>query len=262
MPSWRVTAWLLIGWTLAMAIWFVEYREAAATCGPEIYRNCQIGLKVDGGMGRPGILVLWALGAVALGMTWLTTSGSGRDSSEEKPAKRPLLPPLLGAAKLSAVVVPVAVIVGFAASPTLREREREPVRADGVRIQVLSADFLRAVTPSGRRRNRARLTVHVRITNRGSRVITNVDPVLLAQAQVRPDPRTRDTTGSLLRPVPPGFTASGTLRFETGGASTARLAKTLRAQLRIAGATASFRAKIVVRKRRSPPATVSFERAG
>jgi len=260
MPSWRVTAWLLIAWTLAMAIWFVEYRETAATCGPEIYRNCQIGLKVDGGTGRPGILVLWALGAVALGMTWLTTSGSGRNSSEEKPAKRPLPPPLLGAAKLSAVVIPVAIVVGFAASPTLREPK--PERTDGVRIQVLSADLLRAATPSGRRRNRARLTVHVRITNQGARVITNIDPVLIARARVRPDPRTRNTTGSLLRPVPPGFTAGGTLRFETGGASTARLATTLRAQLRIAGATTSFRAKIMVRKRRSPPATISFERAG
>jgi len=73
MPAWRATMALLVVWTVVMGAWLLLYRGADATCGPEIYRNCQIGLKVITGLGRPGIVLLWLLGAVALAMTWLTT---------------------------------------------------------------------------------------------------------------------------------------------------------------------------------------------
>jgi len=243
MPSWRVTTWLLIGWTLAMAAWFVMYRETTATCGPEIYRNCQIGLKVDAGMGRPGIVVLWALGAVALGLTWLTTSGAGGARSE-KPAKRPLPVPLLAAAKLSAVVIPVAVVVGFAASPTLRD-SRAPSRDADVGVSVLSTVLRPAATPAGRRKHAARVSVRLRVANRGSRRL-NLERTVLRSGDgtLAYDRAQSDAAGSLLRPVDPGASADGTLRFEPRSAFTERLVRGRRARLDIAGQTVSLTVKI------------------
>ena len=73
MPPWRATLPLFIVWTVAMAAWLLVYRGSDVTCGPEIYRDCQIGVKVTTGLGRPGIVLLWSLGVVALVMTWLVT---------------------------------------------------------------------------------------------------------------------------------------------------------------------------------------------
>lgn len=236
MPPWRLAKWLVLVWTLTMATWLVLYREEEVTCGPEIYENCQIGLKVTAGLGRPGIVLLWALGVVALAMTGLTTR---RPRSK---AVRRVVPLYRGFVTLAVVVFPVAVVLGYATSKP--PRPRPP--AEGVRVSVLSADLQRAVSRSGRRRHRARLSVHVRVTNLGPRRIADVKPVLLARrARVRPDPFARGTTGSLLRPVPPRFTAGGTLRFETAGAVTGRLVTTRRAQLQIAGQTVALTIRVL-----------------
>ena len=109
-----------------------------------------------------------------------------------------------------------------------------PAAAPGVCVQILYAFLQRGVSASGRRRKRARISVHVRVTNRGTRRIVNTDPVLIAKARVRPDPDSRGTTGTLLKSVPPGTTAGGRLRFETVGTVTQGLESTLRARLSIA----------------------------
>ena len=69
----RASTWLLLAWTPVMATWFALYEESHATCGPEIYRYCTVGVKVGTGLGRSGIVLLWLLGLVALGTTWVTT---------------------------------------------------------------------------------------------------------------------------------------------------------------------------------------------
>lgn len=113
-----------------------------------------------------------------------------------------------------------------------------------VRVRVVASVLHRASTPTGRRSNRARLSVHVRVTNRGGRTIANVEPALVAGKRVRADPSAGETSRSLLRPIRPGSTADGTLRFETAGAVTARLVRARRAQLRIAGRTATLKVRI------------------
>lgn len=254
MRSWRLAGALFLVWTLAMAAWLVLYQEAQVTCGPEIYRNCHIGLKITPGLGRPGIVLLWSLGLVAFALTWLTTRRARSDTVEREeqlspafgpPApvaavtgsKKPLRhrrPALLRvAATLAAFLLGVAVGGSFVASMS----PRVAARAEGARVDILSATVQPAGTPSGQRRKRARVTVYLQVTNQRGSTITNLEPVLLAGVRVLPDPNATYTTGSLLEPVPPGTTATGTLRFETAGAVTDRVLATRRAQLHIAGAT-------------------------
>ncbi len=251
----RLATALLVVWTLAMAAWLVLYREAQATCGPEIYRSCQIGLKITPGLGRPGIVLLWSLGVVAFALTWLTTRRPGSaaidravrrfrglrlaapavpalGSSNDSLRRRPLAS-LRGTATLAAFLLLVAVVGSLVAS----RGTQAPVQTDQARVDVVSAVVQPAATPSGRRRKRARVTVQLRLANQGESTIANVQPALLARTRVNPDPRADDTTGSLLEPIPPGSTAAGALRFETAAAVTDRLLATRRAQLRIAGET-------------------------
>lgn len=254
MRSWRLAGALFVVWTVAMAAWLVLYREGQVTCGPEIYRNCQIGLKITPGLGRPGIVLLWSLGLVAFTLTWLTTRRARSDTVErterpsagfglarvlagvtgsEKSLRRRPSASLRAAATLAVFLLGVVVVGGFAASSS----SPAPVPAEAARVDILSATVQPAGTPSGQRRKRARVTVYLQVTNQRGSTITNLEPVLLAGARVLPDPNATYTTGSLLEPVPPGTTATGTLRFETAGAVTDRVLATRRAQLHIAGAT-------------------------
>jgi len=126
---------------------------------------------------------------------------------------------------------------------TATTTERRP-SASGVRVHIVSTVLHRGLTRQGRRRNRARLAVHVRVINQGKRTIAHAAPLLVAGTRVRADPSARETSGPLLRPVRPKSTADGTLRFETTGAVTARLVSTSRARLRIAGQTVRLKVQI------------------
>lgn len=108
----RVTAGFVIVWTLTMAAWLVLYREADITCGPEIYRNCQIGLKVIPGLGRPGIVLLWSLGVVAAALAWITT----RRSQPKRPVRGRRAARTTATARWTAVVLLLAAVAGFALS--------------------------------------------------------------------------------------------------------------------------------------------------
>lgn len=174
MPPWRVTMPLFIVWTVAMAAWLLLYRgRADVTCGPEIYRNCTIGVKVSTGLGRPGIVLFWSLGVLALAMTWLTTrrprpeavprAAAGRAGTsaasvapERKHVTRPVSANVRGGATLAALV----------AGQRFRDSEEYEVLAPhaddedliaGYRIEgLLSRDPWRhttyeASTPAGRR---------------------------------------------------------------------------------------------------------------
>ncbi len=155
--------------------------------------------------------------------------------------------------KLSAgVVVAAALGVGIGtalfgdrsgdrALPDVVAPSRQPPQTTLARVQIVTAVLQPAQTARGRRRHRARLSVHVRVTNNGEVRIENLDPLLVAAGKrVPPDPFARDTTGSLLRPLPPGITAGGRLRFEIAGAVTDQLAATHHGVLRIAGGTVPF----------------------
>jgi hypothetical protein len=115
MPNWRASTWLLVLWNPAMAAWLAVYERSHATCGPEIYRYCTVGLQVETGLGRTGILLLWFLGFAALGTTWIT---SRHTQPGTQPARR-------GAGHLR--------LVAARGDHLLREATRQPVEARRLR---------------------------------------------------------------------------------------------------------------------------------
>lgn len=251
MWPWRLTGWLLTVWTLAMAAWFSLYRAPAATCGPEIYLDCQIGLKVTGGLGRPGIVLLWSLVVIAVGMTSLRRRRPD-GPLQYKPARRPLSARLPGAAKVTAPMAALSaavltlVLATVLALSTSGDGPSTPAPPEPVRVQAVSAILHPAATPAGRRRSAARVSVHLRVVNpRGNRPLTLEKAVLLSSGEILTYDRAQNVSGgSLLGPLGPGETADGILRFEPRGQFTKRLVTELRASLRIARRTLPLTLKI------------------
>lgn len=238
MTSRRVTAGFLIVWTLTMGAWLVLYRQADITCGPEIYRNCQIGLKVIPGLGRPGIVLLWSLGAVAAVLAWITTWRSRpKRRVRGRPAARVPAP-----AGWAAVVLLLAAVAGSA----LSTRPRSPEPNENVRVDVVSA-VLRAGSPAGQSGGVARLTLRVRVANDGHSAVTDLQPVLFAPERVPTSPLAAGTTSPLAEAVAPRSTAEGTLLFATDADLTEYLLSERRARLHIGGRTVPF----VLRVRRA-----------
>lgn len=114
-----------------------------------------------------------------------------------------------------------------------------PVRVSRTtRVRILSAVLYPASTRRGRARQRARVAVRVRLTSRSVKTLPAQAPTLIAgTARLRADRRATDVAGPLLRPLAPGKTATGELRFETTGSATRRLTNQRRARLSIAGRT-------------------------
>jgi len=62
---------LALLWTLGMGTWLLLYRQQAQTCGVDAFRYCYFGLPLKVGLGRTGIVLLWAAGLAAIGATML-----------------------------------------------------------------------------------------------------------------------------------------------------------------------------------------------
>ena len=109
-----------------------------------------------------------------------------------------------------------------------------PASQDGeaqVRVTVGIAVLHPASTPSGRRRNRARLGVRVTAQNTGAERLVLPRPSLLAARQrVRTNPAA-DAAGSRLGPIPAGETQQATLQFETAGVVTEQLSNQQQARV-------------------------------
>lgn len=102
-------------------------------------------------------------------------------------------------------------------------------------IRVQSATLVPAETPSGQQRQRARLTVNVRVVNRGTEPLDiRRRFVIVGEDRVSADPQADDAAGALLEPIAGGETVTGELRFETAGAVTQSLIDRNPARLRIA----------------------------
>jgi len=116
--------------------------------------------------------------------------------------------------------------------------------ANDVRVRIVSTILHPASSRSGKRRKRARLSVHVRVTNGGSRRIVPSRPVLVSgDVRVRTDP-SQDTDSTKLGALRAGATGDVTLRFEIAGAVTERLREELRARLTIAGRNVTATVKV------------------
>ena len=96
-----------------------------------------------------------------------------------------------------------------------------------VRVTVVSAILHPAALPSGQRRRRARLSVHIKVHNSGTKGVVLARPALLAARQ---HVRTRSRGGLL----PARSTLDTTVRFETKGAVTDELRKEKRGRILVA----------------------------
>jgi len=144
--------------------------------------------------------------------------------------------------------------------PASTQTEKPP---NAVRVRIVSAILHPAASPSGKRRQRARLSVHIRVTNRGSSPIFPSRPALVSGGvRVKTDP-SQDGAATNLGALASGATGDVTLRFETAGAVTKRLRQELRARLTIAGTNVTATVKVggaigaraAPRKRRSSGTT-------
>ena len=108
-------------------------------------------------------------------------------------------------------------------------------KSKGVRVRILSVNLHLAQTPSGRPRQRARLSVRVRVTNRGSGGITLPRPVLATgNARIRTDP-SADSPATNVRTLDAGADRRVALRFEIAGAVTERVLRERRVSLIMGG---------------------------
>ena len=99
-----------------------------------------------------------------------------------------------------------------------------------VRIRPVQTTLDRAQTASGRRRNRARLTAQLEVTNLGSepaRVRPSQIYISAGGDRVLADPATRRDSGSVMerRSLAPGQTRIGILRFELAGGQTSQVVR-------------------------------------
>lgn len=118
-------------------------------------------------------------------------------------------------------------------------------------VRVLGSILHPAGTESGQQRRRARVTVRVRVENRGERVVTPARPTLLVAGERIPSDPSADSPRTHLGDVAPGQSAAVTLRFEVAGDVTTTIMAERRARIRLAGRTLSFGVTI------APPISVS-----
>lgn len=97
-----------------------------------------------------------------------------------------------------------------------------------VRVAVVAAVLHPAATPSGQRRRRGRLGVHIKVSNAGSERVVATRPSLLAARQ-------RIPSGRRLAAISAGRTLDATVRFETKGTVTEQLRTLKRARIVVAG---------------------------
>ena len=152
-----------------------------------------------------GITACVIVGA-ALGFTLAALNGSGEPSGAPGASREP-------AEATTKRAIPTTSGAG----------ERKPVR-----VAVISAVLHPAATPSGKRRRRGRLSVHIKVSNVGTRRVDAARPSLLAARQ-------RILSGQRLPAISVGRTLDVTVRFETNGMVTEQLRTLKRARIVVAG---------------------------
>jgi len=179
-----------------------------------------------------------AIGTALVKLPGDTVSGDTEGGSLGPPSNSP------GAS--SPATTTAATKITTATTPADKRPASTPARkpATDVRVRIVSAILHPATLASGKRRNRARLSVHVRVTNRGGRRISPARPLLVSgDARVRTDPN-QDTAETYLGALYPGDTTDVTLRFEIAGAVTRRVQQELHARLIIAGRKTAATVKV------------------
>lgn len=171
----------------------------------------------------------------AAAQTAKPTAGQGLPSTSTSPPAPAASPPAAAAPTTSP---------GSSSDP-VRPGTAAPASGE-LDITVISARLKAAVTPDGQTRQRARLSIRVRIENESDMPSSDTRPLLVVgEEEVRVDINAAGAAGALLKPVPTGETVRGLLRFETAGAVTERLQSTRRAMLTVAGEQVPVRVQVV-----------------
>jgi len=118
-------------------------------------------------------------------------------------------------------------------------------------LRVLAAILRPAGTPSGRRRQRARLVVRLRAQNRGRTSVGLNDPILrVGSVRVGLDPAT-GRSGSLAT-IAAGEARSFTLRYELSGDATPKATRDRRARLDVGAQSVAVRLTVGAAVQPSP----------
>ena len=191
-----------------------------------------------------------AVGA-GIGIALSALSGNGGNESTASP--RAIATPSAEArtpTPTSTARTPTPTSTARTPTPTSAARTPTPTgtavpAGEGLGLRVESARLISASTASGRARQRARLVVRVRLSNRSDVRLPAQNPLLLNGAgTVRVDPFAADAAGPLLRPLAAGMSAVGELRYETAGELTQRLTDERRARLRFGSEVISVKLDI------------------
>ena len=115
-----------------------------------------------------------------------------------------------------------------------------PSPAPRVRISILDARLFTDATPSGRREQRARVTVRTRADNTGAQRARLDPPTLrVGSVRIRADP-----AGARFDALGAGASQTVTLHFSLAGAATPKVVRDRRARLLIAGQSLALRVKV------------------
>ncbi len=109
-----------------------------------------------------------------------------------------------------------------------------------VAVSVLDARLFTDSTPSGRREQRARVTVRLRADNAGAQRVT-LAPATLRVGSVRIP---ADPAGARFDPLGAGAAQTVTLRFALAGEATPKVVRDRRARILVAGRSLPMRVKI------------------
>jgi hypothetical protein len=112
------------------------------------------------------------------------------------------------------------------------------------RVKVLDARLFTDETPSGARRQRARVTVRIRIQDTGTRRLTLSRPTLRVGKVRIPAVSVPHAPGSRSHPLRPGVAQTVTLRFALAGEATPKVVRDRRARVLIAGRSVAMRVKL------------------
>jgi Protein of unknown function (DUF2510) len=82
-PHWRKMTWVLIVWSVVMAIWIIGVVASAGSssdCTTHAYKSaCEAGSDAGAGIGAIVIWFIWFFGFLALSLIWFMSRPKGRD---------------------------------------------------------------------------------------------------------------------------------------------------------------------------------------
>ena len=76
LPQWRKATWALAMWNVAMLLWMATVVRGVGplSCAGETgaaLTVCEAGVSIGMSLGSSFVLIVWLIGSVALGLTWL-----------------------------------------------------------------------------------------------------------------------------------------------------------------------------------------------